>query len=135
MNEIDGHTGLPASAPRTTTHIIYALHAWSALIGLTSTALVVTVFLFGWPSIIGVILNYIKRDAAAGTYLESHFRWQVRTFWFALLWVAAGGALFITFIGIPVAYAIWVVAGLWVIYRIGRGWIALLDGKSMPVAA
>ena len=135
MNEIDGRTGLPASAPLTTTHIIYALHAWSALIGLTSAAFIVTAFLAGWPSIIGVILNYIKRDAAAGTYLESHFRWQIRTFWFALLWALVGAGLFVTLIGIPVAWGIWIVTGLWVIYRIGRGWIALLDGKPMPLAA
>ena len=135
MNEIDGHTGLPASAPRTITHVIYALHAWSALIGITSAAFVVTAFLAGWPSIIGVILNYVYRNAAAGTFLESHFRWQIRTFWFALLWVIVGAALFVTLIGIPFAWAIWVATGVWVIYRIGRGWIALLDGKPMPVAA
>ena len=135
MNEIDGRTGLPASAPLAITHVIYALHAWSALIGITSAAFIVTAFLAGWPSIIGVILNYVYRDAAAGTYLESHFRWQIRTFWFSLLWVIIGGAVFITFIGIPVAWGIWVVTGIWVVYRIGRGWIALLDGKPMPVVA
>ena len=82
-----------------------------------------------------MILNYVYRDAAKGTYLASHFRWQVRTFWFALLWLIAGAALFITLIGIPFAWAIWVATGVWVIYRIGRGWIALLDAKPMPVAA
>jgi uncharacterized membrane protein len=41
-------------------------------------------FLFGWPSIIAVIINYVKRSEARGTWLESHFDWQIRTFWFAL---------------------------------------------------
>lgn len=135
MNDIDGRTGLPDKAPRTTTHVIYALHAWSALIGITSAAFIVTAFLAGWPSIIGVILNYVYRSDAAGTYLESHFRWQIRTFWFSLLWFLVGGVFAITFIGLVVAVPIWIAVGLWVIYRIGRGWIALADGKPMPVAS
>ena len=135
MNEIDHRTGLPASAPITITQVIYALHAWSALMGLTTAAFIVTAFLMGWPSVIGIILNYVKRDAAAGTWLESHFRWQTRTFWFALLWVLVGGAFFVTFIGIPVAWGIWVGTGIWVVYRIGRGWIALLDGKAVAQQA
>ena len=66
-------------------------------------ATVVGSFLFGWPSIIAVILNYIKRGEARGTWLESHFRWQIRTFWFAVLWCLIGGVLFITLVGIPIA--------------------------------
>ena len=133
MTEINAQTGLPDSAPLTATHIIYALHAWSALTGITSTALIVTAFLAGWPSIIAVIINYIKRSEAAGTYLESHFTWQIRTFWCALLWCVLGGLAFITFIGIPAAIAIWVGTGLWVVYRIIRGWIALTNHQPMPV--
>ena len=133
MTEINAQTGLPDSAPLTATHIIYALHAWSALTGITSTALIVTAFLAGWPSIIAVIINYVKRSEAAGTYLESHFTWQIRTFWCALLWCVLGGLAFITFIGIPAAIAIWVGTGLWVVYRIIRGWIALTNHQPMPV--
>ncbi len=132
MTEINAHTGLPDSAPLTATHIIYALHAWSALIGITSAAFIVTAFLAGWPSIIAVIISYVKRGEASGTYLESHFTWQIRTFWFALLWVVLGGLAFATFIGIPVAIAIWVATGLWVVYRIIRGWIALFNHQPMP---
>ena len=134
MTEINAQTGLPDSAPLTATHIIYALHAWSALTGITSAALIVTAFLAGWPSIIGVIINYVKRGEAAGTYLESHFTWQIRTFWFALLWVVLGGLAFVTLLGIPVAIAIWVATGLWVVYRIIRGWIALTNHQPMPGA-
>ena len=132
MTEINAQTGLPGSAPLTATHIIYALHAWSALTGITSTALIVTAFLAGWPSIIAVIINYVKRSEAAGTYLESHFTWQIRTFWFALLWCVLGGLAFITFIGIPAAFGIWIATGLWVVYRIIRGWIALTNHQPVP---
>lgn len=135
MESIDGRSGLPESAPVGLTHLIYALHAWSAVVGIVGAAFVVTVFLTGWPSVIAVILNYIKRGDAAGTYLESHFRWQIRTFWFALLWSLAGVIPFVTFIGIPVAWVIWVGTGLWVIYRIARGWLALIDRKAMPMPA
>ena len=68
------------------THLMYALHAASIVIGIASTALIVTAFLFGLPSIIAVIMNYVRRSDARGTYLESHFRWQLRTFWVAALW-------------------------------------------------
>src|SRR4051812_44059380 len=69
------------------THVIYALHSLSVLIGLTSAWTIVGSFIFGLPSIIAVIMNYVRRPDVRGTYLESHFRWQIRTFWFALLWV------------------------------------------------
>ena len=68
---------------------IYALHAFSMLTGILGAATVVGAFLTGWPSIIAVILNYVKRSEVRGTWLESHFRWQIRTFWFGLLWTGA----------------------------------------------
>ena len=116
----------------TLAHVIYALHAFSALTGIITAALVVTAFLTGWPSIIAVILNYVKRSEVRGTWLDSHFSWQIRTFWFALLWVAIAFVLFITLIGIPVAYAIWIGTGIWVLYRIVRGWLALVSEKVLP---
>ena len=115
------------------THLIYALHAFSAVMGVISSAAVVTAFLTGWPSILAVILNYAKRGDVRGTYLESHFRWQIRTFWFALLWIVIAGVLFVTIIGIPFAWLIFVVTGFWVLYRIGRGWLALVDGRPIGV--
>src|SRR5215468_8074288 len=78
------------------THLIYGLHAFSLLTGILGTATVVGAFLTWWPSIIAVILNYVKRSDVRGTWLESHFRWQIRTFWFGLLWVALCG-LFVLF--------------------------------------
>jgi uncharacterized membrane protein len=92
---------------------VYALQAVSFL-------LVITYF-------IAVILNYIKRDDARGTWLESHFRWQIRTFWFGLLWFALGGLTFFIVIGWAILFA----ASLWLIYRILKGWLNLNDGKPM----
>ena len=115
----------------TVTHIVYALHALSLLIGVTTAATIVGAFVFGVPSIIAVVINYIKRGEAKGTFLESHFRWQIRTFWFSLLWCVIGGMLFITIVGIPLALAVFFATGIWAIYRIARGWLALRDQKPM----
>jgi uncharacterized membrane protein len=123
-------------APRslaTFTHVIYALHAFSLVTGIIGTATVVGAFLTGWPSIIAVILNYVKRSEARGTWLESHFRWQIRTFWFGLLWVALC-LLFVVLtlgIGILLAWLPLAVVGLWFIYRIARGWLALNERRPM----
>ena len=115
----------------TVTHLVYALHALSILIGVTTAATIIGAFVFGLPSIIAVVINYVKRKEARGTFLESHFRWQIRTFWFALLWCVIGGMLFITLVGIPLAIGVFFAAGVWAIYRITRGWLALRDGKPM----
>ena len=114
------------------TYLIYALHAISAVAGLLSPALIITTFVTGWPSIIAVILNYVKRNDVQGTFLESHFCWQIRTFWFALLWVVVVALLTITVIGIPIAILLAWGVGLWVLYRIARGLLRLMDGRAMP---
>ena len=134
MTDIDQATGLarPPQGLVTLTHVIYGLHAFSALTGLLGAAFVVTAFLSGWPSIIAVILNYVKRSETRGTHLESHFRWQIRTFWFALLWVFLAALLGLTIVGLPLTYVIAVLAGLWVLYRIVRGWLRLVSDKGMP---
>ncbi len=127
----------PASAPGppaaliTTAHVVYALHSLSILIGVTTAATIVGAFVFGLPSIVAVIINYVKRAEARGTFVESHFRWQIRTFWFALLWCVVGAVLFLTLVGIPVALGVFFLAGLWAIYRIVRGWLALRDHKPL----
>lgn len=117
----------------TITHVMYALHAFSALMGILTPALIVTSFLSGWPSIIAVIINYIKRDEARGTRLESHFKWQLRTFWYALLWLVVVFFLFITIVGIVFAVPLAFGVGVWVVYRIIRGWMALAQHKPMPM--
>src|SRR5574338_300984 len=125
------------AAPRdglvTLAHVIYALHAFAVLSGVLTSATVVGSFVSGLPSIVAVILNYLKRDEVRGSWLESHFRWQIRTFWFALLWIVVAVVLALTLIGIPVAVTLVLGSGLWVIYRVVRGWLALKDRRPMPV--
>ncbi|HQZ38245.1 MAG TPA: hypothetical protein PLH72_04320 [Vicinamibacterales bacterium] len=120
----------------TVSHVTYALHALGLAIGAFGAATVVGSFVFGWPSIIAVIINYVKRGDARGTWLESHFTWQIRTFWFALLWAAIVLAIGAVLAIVLVGFAIWVVGlfvlGVWAIYRIARGWLRLVDRKAMP---
>jgi uncharacterized membrane protein len=111
----------------TLTHIMYGLHAFSAITGMLTPALIVTAFLTGWPSIIAVIINYVKRRDVAGTYLDSHFSWQLRTFWYALLWVLVAWMFIVTIIGLVIGIPILLVVGVWVLYRIIRGWVALAN--------
>ena len=121
-----------------TTHIVYALHALGIVIGAFGAASVVGSFLFGWPSIIAVIINYVKRGEARGTWLESHFTWQIRTFWFALAWallVVLVSAPLILVLGLGLV-TLWIgifVLGLWAAYRIVRGWLQLKDHQPMPL--
>ncbi|HJT50857.1 MAG TPA: hypothetical protein VJ734_02840 [Nitrosospira sp.] len=114
------------------THIIYLLHGFSVLMGMLGPAFIITTFLTGWPSIIAVIMNYVKRSDVHGTYLDSHFSWQIRTFWYTLLWLVIAAMLFATVIGIVFAYILVVGVGVWVSYRIIRGWMALNEGRPMP---
>ena len=115
------------------THAIYALHALSLITGIFGAATIIGSFLIGWPSVVAVIINYVKRGDARGTWLESHFRWQIRTFWFGLLWVSLC-LLFVIGtlgIGILIAWLPLVIVSFWFIYRIARGWIALNDKRQM----
>jgi uncharacterized membrane protein len=116
------------------THVIYALHTLSVLIGVTSPATIVGSFVFGLPSILAVIMNYARQSDVRGTYLEAHFRWQIRTFWFAVLWMLVAGMVslplvFALGLGIFTFFLAAVVVGAWVIYRVARGWLALRDGR------
>jgi uncharacterized membrane protein len=123
----------PTGSLVTLTHVIYGLHALSLVTGIIGAATVVGAFLTGWPSIIAVILNYVKRSEARGTWLESHFRWQIRTFWFGLLWVALCLVFVVATLGIGILIA-WLplgVVGLWFIYRVARGWLRLKDRRPM----
>lgn len=140
------------------THVMYALHALAGLIGVTSGATIVGAFVFGVPSIIAILMNYARRDAVRGSWLETHFTWQARTFWTAvvLLVLLIGVALLLSLFGLlslistPLTGAAgavgagagfggaWlaftvgaIVTGLWILYRVIRGWIALRDGKVM----
>lgn len=118
--------------PRAWCHLMYGLHALSALSGVLTSATIIGAFVFGWPSVIAVIINYVTRAQVRGTWLESHWQWQLRTFWFAALWLLVAGFLLLTFIGIPAAILVVVATGVWVLYRVVRGWLALVDRRPMP---
>jgi uncharacterized membrane protein len=115
---------------------MYALHAIAAVIGISTAAFIATAFVFSIPSIIAVIMNYVKRDEVRGTWLDSHFSWQLRTFWYAALWI-----LVIVVISTPLILAfglglitMWIgisLVGLWILYRVVRGWLALKDGRAV----
>lgn len=115
------------------THFIYGLHAIAIFVGITSAATVAGGFVFGLPSLCAVLLNYLKRSDVNGTWLESHFRWQIRTFWFTLLWLVVYGALIITIIGIPIAWILIALLGFWVGYRVIRGWVALFGERPLSI--
>ena len=132
----------PDAVPRTAdttlvryAHWMYALHAASALIGMLTSAFIATAFLFGIPSIIAVVMNYLRRDDARGTWLESHFSWQLRTFWFALFWVVLifllSLPLFLVVVGFLTFPVGIIIVGIWVIYRVARGWLKLKDGHPV----
>jgi uncharacterized membrane protein len=119
------------------THIIYGLHALSAAIGIFGAASIVGAFVFGVPSIVAVIMNYVRRADVRGTYLESHFTWQIRTFWWALalsvLVFVVSGPLMLILVGFVTAAVGIFVIGLWIVYRVIRGWLALKERRTMPV--
>ncbi len=120
----------------TYTHIIYALHALSVLIGITGPATVIGNFVFGLPSIIAVIMNYARQSEVRGTWLESHFRWQIRTFWFAFLWIVVAGVIsaplvLLLGLGILTFFLAALIVAVWIVYRVARGWLALRDKRTM----
>ena|SRR5687768_13745717 len=126
----------PDSSLITTLHVTYAMHAVGLAIGAFGASTIVGSFIFGWPSIIAVIINYVKRGDARGTWLESHFSWQIRTFWQAVGWSLLIGA-----IGLPLVLLfglgliVWAVGffvlGVWAVYRIAKGWMALRDRRTV----
>lgn len=119
------------ASTRTIAHAVYALHACAILIGIGGAATVIGSFVGSLPSIIAVIMNYVKRGDARGLWLESHYRWQIRTFWFALLWMIIAVVLIVSVVGLPFGLAILGGTTLWLIYRIARGWLRLLDTLPM----
>jgi uncharacterized membrane protein len=120
-------------------HWIYGLHALAILVALVSSRSVAMRFAFGVPSIVAVIMNYARRAEAQGTWLESHFRWQIRTFWFAWLGILVTSLIAMPLLIIGVGFLLALLGlsliGLWVIYRVGRGWLALREGEAIPSGA
>ena len=99
---------------KTITQVVYGLQALS--------------FAFGVTALIGLVINYIKREDVAGTLYQSHFDWQIRTFWWGLVWSVLGFVLMLAFgLGLIVLFVAWV----WAIYRVVKGWLKLTEGKPV----
>ena len=118
------------------THITYALHAFGLALGIFGSATVVGAFL-GLPSVIALIINYVKRDEVRGTWLESHFNWQIRTFWWVLAWaigivLVSAPLVLLLGLGLVTGWVGLAVLGLWAIYRVARGWLRLNAHAAMP---
>ncbi len=111
--DITDTTAEKTKSAKSLTTIVYALYASSLLLGITA--------------IVAIVVNYVKKDDVAGTWLESHFRWQIRTFWFGLLWAVLG---FMTVL-LVVGWFVLIANGIWFIYRIVKGYLRLNDNKPM----
>jgi uncharacterized membrane protein len=114
-------------------HIVYGLHSFAIVLGIVGSTTVIGGFLGSVPSIVAVILSYVKRSDARGSWAESHFRWQIRTFWYALLWLVIAVLLIVTLVGAPLGLGMLLTVTIWLVYRIARGWIRLADKRSMYV--
>ena len=121
----------PPSSIVTVARVVYIL-------GIATGASIIGAFLFGWPSIAAVVLNYVMRSEARGTFVDSHFSWQIHTFWYAMGWAVlvaiVGFFLSFVFVGFFIWTIGFVVMGIWVGYRIIRGWMRLLSRQPMPLA-
>jgi len=127
---------VPSSSLISMTLLVYALFGIAAVASFFSSGILAIWPLVGVVGIVGLIIAYVKRDEAAGTWLASHLRWLIRTFWFSLLWDVIGFVVLFTLglvlIGIPIALGIWVAAGIWLIYRLLRGYMLFKDSKAVP---
>jgi uncharacterized membrane protein len=109
VEDVDQNSNL-----KTLSAVVYGLQAAGFVVGLT------------W--IVAIVINYVKKDDVAGTWLESHFRWQIRTFWFGLLWGVIGCITVFVLIGFAVLFA----DAVWIIYRIVKGWLNLSENRPLP---
>jgi uncharacterized membrane protein len=119
MNEVVDFTSGTVKTPeqlaglKNVTTMVYALQGLS--------------FIWGLPAIVGLIINYVKRDDARGTVYESHFDWQIRSFWWGLVWAVIGAVLAVLLVGFVVMFVAWV----WMVYRVVKGWLKLTEGQPV----
>ncbi len=125
-----------STAPVAAGVLAYALFAIAAVVSIASSGLPLIAPVFGLLGIVGVIVCYVKRDDATGTWVASHLTWLIRTFWWSLLWSMLGWMVMLTLglilIGIPIAFGIWFVSGLWVLYRVVKGYLLFKDSRAIP---
>jgi len=126
----------PSASLISTTLLTYALFGVAAVVALVAHGLVFVAPLGGIIGIVAIILAYVKRGDAAGTWLASHYRWLIRTFWFSVLWWVIGGIIFwvllIIVIGPIIAVGIWLATTIWVLYRLIRGYLLFKDSQPVP---
>jgi uncharacterized membrane protein len=134
MNEMPVPAPVPAAVnpPVNAGMLAYLLFAIAVVSALAAHGLVAFAPLVGLAGIAGVIVAYVKRGDARGTWVASHLRWLIRTFWYSLLWGAVGAVFAVTIIGLVVAIPIWAVASIWVLYRVIRGYLLFNDSKPIP---
>ena len=136
MSDTQAPLPVPPQSLITTTLIVYGLFGVAAVVGLASSGFPLIAPLGGLAGIVGIIMAYVKRGEATGTWLASHYRWLIRTFWFSLLWGLIGAIIFVLLaliiIGIIIGYAIWVATTIWVLYRLVRGYMLFNDSKPIP---
>lgn len=130
-------SGMAAGDPPTSAALLaYALFGTAAVMALVSSGFHVAAPLMGLVGIAGLVVAYVKRGEAQGTWVASHFNWLIRTFWYSFLWGVVGAIVLIVLgiilIGIPIALLIWAVAAIWVIYRVIRGYLLFKDNKPVP---
>ena len=134
--DVPGASTATATAPVSGALLAYALLGTSAVVALISSGFPVAAPLLGIVGIAGVIVAYVKRDEALGTWVASHLTWLIRTLWFSLLWAVVGGVVLlvlgIVLIGIPIALLTWAIASIWVLYRVIRGYLLFKDNKPIP---
>jgi uncharacterized membrane protein len=141
MADFPAPGSIPPSAsvtetPTSAALLAYVLMAIGAVVALLSSGFPAVAPLMGLAGVAGVVVCYLKRRDARGTFVESHFRWLIGTFWYSLLWGVIGGIVLVVLglilIGIPIAWLIWVAASIWVLYRIVRGYLLFNDRKPIP---
>jgi len=136
MSDAQAPGPAPSASLITATLIVYGLFGLAAVIALASHGMPPVAPLGGIAGIVAIVMAYVKRGEAAGTWLASHYRWLIRTFWFAALWGVIGAIVFfmllLILIGIVIGYVIWLATAIWVIYRIIRGYLLFKDSKPIP---
>ena len=124
MAEYPSPQSTPAASgepPVTAALLVYLLFALAAIAQLASSGVAAPLPLLCIVGIVAVIIAYVKRDDAAGTWVAPPLRWS-----------AVGLVLFITLLGIPFALAIWAITSIWVLYRVVRGYLLFKDSRPIP---